>query len=48
MLTTWCTFLEVDEDDAVNTMLAVAAGDVDHPALAHWLTERMKPIQTSD
>ena len=40
--------LEVDEDDAVNTMLAVAAGDVDYPALAHWLTERMKPIQTSD
>ena len=36
--------LEVDEDDAVTMMLGVAAGDVDHPALARWLTERIRPI----
>ena len=37
--------LEVDEDDAVDMMLAVAAGDVDHPVLTNWLTERIRPMQ---
>jgi prophage maintenance system killer protein len=34
--------LEVTVDDAVNQMLAVAAGDVDDAAMAHWLSEHMR------
>ncbi len=33
--------LIVPADDAVATILAVAAGDVDEPALAHWLSDRV-------
>ena len=33
--------LIVPADDAVSTMLAVAAGEVDEAALARWLTDRV-------
>ena len=34
--------LEVAPDDAVTTMLAVAAGELDEPGLSSWLTERIQ------
>lgn len=34
--------LEVSPDDAVSTMLAVAAGDLDEVGLALWLTDRVE------
>ena len=36
--------LIVPPDDAVSTMLAVAAGEVDEAALALWLTDRVDSI----
>ena len=33
--------LETTTDDAVNLMLAVAAGDVDEAAMASWLSQRL-------
>lgn len=36
--------LIVPPDDAVSTMLAVAAGEVDEVALALWLTDRVDSI----
>ena len=36
--------LIVPPDDAVSTMLAVAAGEVDEAALALWLTDRVESI----
>ena len=36
--------LIVPPDDAVSTMLAVAAGEVDEAALALWLTARVESI----
>ena len=36
--------LIVPPDDAVSTMLAVAAGEVDEAALARWLTDRVDSI----
>lgn len=35
--------LDVDEDEAVGTMLAVAAGSIDEPTLTVWLRERVRP-----
>ena len=33
--------LDVGEDDAVDTMLSVAAGEIDEAALTEWLRERI-------
>lgn len=33
--------LEVSDDDAVNQMLAVAAGDIDEDSMAEWLATRL-------
>lgn len=35
--------LEVPPDEAVETMLAVAAGELEEPALSAWLLQRLKP-----
>ena len=34
--------LEVPADDAVDLMLAVAAGDMDEADVADWLTDRLR------
>ena len=34
--------LEVPPDDAVSTMLAVAAGELDEAGLSGWLAERIQ------
>lgn len=39
--------LEVDDDDAVETMLSVAAGGTDEATLATWLAERIRTIDTT-
>lgn len=36
--------LVADDADCVLTMLGVAAGDVDEPALAQWLRQRIAPL----
>lgn len=33
--------LEFDDDDAVEMMLAVAAGDLDEAGVAEWLADRL-------
>jgi prophage maintenance system killer protein len=33
--------LRVPRDEAVSTMLAIAAGELDEAAVADWLTERL-------
>ena len=40
--------LEVDEDDAVETMLSVASGQTDEASLAAWLSRRITGDYTSD
>jgi len=46
-LTIFCTLnghqLEVPPDDAVDLMIAIAAGDIDEAAVATWLSERLSP-----
>jgi death on curing protein len=39
--------LAVEEDDAVSTMLGVAAGEIDHVALAHWLRRHLGELPES-
>ena len=39
--------LNVDEDDAVETMLAVAAGEIDEARLTEWLRPRIGPVSPS-
>ena len=36
--------LNADEDDAVETMLAVAAGEIDEARLSEWLQPRIGPV----
>jgi death-on-curing protein len=36
--------LEATADDAVTTMVAVAAGEIDEEGLAEWLSARVKPV----
>jgi prophage maintenance system killer protein len=36
--------LEVHEDDAVETMLAVAAGQFDETSMTEWLRQRVRRI----
>jgi death-on-curing protein len=47
VLTLFCALngrsLIVSIDDAVATMLAIAAGELDEPAVTRWLNERMQP-----
>ncbi len=38
--------LEVPTDDAVDLMIAIAAGDVGETEVAKWLTERIQPPTT--
>lgn len=38
--------LEVGVDDAVETMLAIAAGDTDESAVAEWLRQRIRLDET--
>ena len=44
-LTVFCSLngyqLEVPPDDAVEAMMAIAAGELDEPAVAEWLGERL-------
>ena len=40
--------LEIDEDDAVETMLSVAAGQTDEASLAAWLSRRITADHTND
>lgn len=42
------TTLEVDEDDAVETMLSVATGQTDEAALTAWLSQRINSGHTSE
>lgn len=37
------TELDVDEDEAVDTMLAVAAGSIDEATMTLWLRARVRP-----
>lgn len=50
-LTMFCALngynLEVHTDDAVNLMLAIAAGEIDEAALAIWLAERLRPLDST-
>lgn len=50
-LTMFCVLngytLEIPADDAVDLMLAIAAGELDETALAAWLTERLQPIDSA-
>lgn len=39
--------LEVTDDDAVETMLSVAAGQTDEAALTSWLSTRVRPVSAS-
>jgi death-on-curing protein len=39
--------LDVDEDEAVDTMLAVAAGSIDEATMTLWLRERVRPAKTA-
>jgi prophage maintenance system killer protein len=39
--------LEVPADDAVDLMLAIAAGTLDETSVAVWLTERLQPIDSA-
>lgn len=39
--------LAVDDDDAVETMLSVAAGGIDEATLATWVAERIRTIDTT-
>jgi prophage maintenance system killer protein len=38
--------LRVQPDDAVEMMLAIAAGDLDESAAAVWLRDRIEPGET--
>lgn len=40
--------LNVDEDDAVETMLAVAAGEIDEARLTEWLRPRVRSTSNND
>jgi death-on-curing protein len=50
-LTMFCVLngyrLEVPADDAVDLMLAIAAGTLDETSVAVWLTERLQPIDSA-
>lgn len=50
-LTMFCTLngytLEVPNDDAVDLMLAIAAGEIGESDTAAWLTERLQPPDRS-
>ena len=39
--------LEVDDDDAVETMLSVAAGQTDEATLTQWLSERVERLDAA-
>ena len=39
--------LEVTDDDAVETMLSIAAGQTDEAALMSWLSTRVRPVSAS-
>ena len=39
--------LEVDDDDAVETMLSVAAGQTDEATLTQWLSERAERLDAA-
>ena len=39
--------LEVPADDAVDLMLAVAAGELTETNVATWLTERLQPLDSA-
>lgn len=39
--------LEVPNDDAVDLMLAIAAGEIGESDTAAWLTERLQPPDRS-
>ena len=34
--------IDIADDEAVDQMLAIAAGEVDEPSMSEWLTERLK------
>ena len=50
-LTMFCVLngykLEVPADDAVDLMLAIAAGELDETAVVAWLIERLEPIDSA-
>ena len=50
-LTIFCALngylLEVASDDAVDLMLAVAAGELDETEVANWLSERLQPLTSA-
>ena len=39
--------LEVASDDAVDRMLAIAAGELDETEVANWLSERLQPLTSA-
>ena len=40
--------LDVDEDEAVETMLGVAAGEIDEATLTEWLRPRVRPMSKNE
>ena len=50
-LTLFCVLngygLEVPADDAVDLMLAIAAGEIDETEVAAWLTDRLQPLDNA-
>lgn len=48
-LTMFCVLngyrLDVTPDDAVDTMLAIAAGELGAAAVSDWLSERLEPVR---
>jgi len=50
-LTMFCALngyrLEVPADDAVDLMLAIAAGELDEATVAAWLTGRLRPLDSA-
>ena len=34
--------IDIADDEAVDRMLAIAAGEVDEASMSEWLTERLK------
>jgi death-on-curing protein len=50
-LTMFCVLngyrLEVAADEAVDLMLAIAAGELEETAVAAWLTERLQPLNSA-
>lgn len=35
-------------DDAVNTIIAIAAGELDEPAVAQWLQPRLRQVTAGE